>query len=90
MKNAVLKRWIFVALLLILIAGTILGHADVANPDQNQVAITGKSPVSLAQTMDEIARTTKKAKDVALAGPDDTMSLAPVILPLGWLYWTAL
>ena len=68
MKNTALKRSIFVALLLVLIVGTILGHADVARADQNQVGITGESSVALTQTMNEMA---KRAKVPGNSVPQD-------------------
>lgn len=101
MKNSTLKRWIFVALLVVLIAGTFLGHADTAGPNQNHVAIAAEPPAAFQQKMDEIAKRTRVGDgDIALGRrhvPTPTRGAAPQsnvsingIFPVNILLWSDL
>ena len=76
MKNSTFKRCLFVALLLVLIVGTILGHADVALLDRNHVTVPGESPATLQLTMDEIAKRTQPSVGDAAAGGRHDLSPA--------------
>ena len=82
MKHATFKRWIFIALLLLLIAGTILGHADVAQADQSHAAISGQTPAVLEQTLAQIAQKTKKSEDAAATDLCEATPLALEFMPL--------
>ena len=91
MKHSTIRRWIFVALLLVLIVGTIVGHAHGLSPAAARVggSTPEDSPVALQQKLSEISKKTQVADEDTSgeAGMPSSMALYG-LLPINILFWT--